>query len=197
MLEHIIQLDQEIFYFINKSLANPATDFLMPILTHLKTWLPLFIVFCVYQVWKGGLKGRLCLVTLVIGVIICDQITSSLIKELVSRPRPCHFLSDINLLVGCGPGKSFPSSHASNSMMAVTVIALFFRKHRYWLPWLSILIGLSRIFVGVHFPFDVLVGWILGVGIGFFVYWLVKVIYIKKMGEDKWQQITDKRTAAE
>jgi undecaprenyl-diphosphatase len=179
MLENIILIDQPLFYFINKNLADSFTKFIMPIVTDVKSWMPLFAVFCVYQIWKGGLNGRLCVAAILLGILICDQLNSSIIKEIFQRPRPCHFLLDINLLVGCGAGKSFPSSHAANSMMAVTVIALFFRKHKYWLPLLAVLVGVSRIFVGVHFPFDVFVGWLVGVGVGFFMYWLTNFLHTK------------------
>jgi len=179
MLENIIQIDQELFYFINQNLASSFTNFIMPIVTDVKSWLPVFAVFCIYQIWKGGVNGRLCVATILLGILVCDQLNSSILKEIFQRPRPCHFLSDINLLVGCGAGKSFPSSHAANSMMAVTVIALFFRKHKYWLPLLAVLVGISRIFVGVHFPFDVLVGWLVGAGVGYFVYWLTNYLFRK------------------
>ena len=179
MLENIIQIDQELFYFINQNLANSFTNFLMPIVTSLKPWIPIFAVFCIYQIWQGGSKGWLCIATIVLGVIVCDQLSSSVLKEIFQRPRPCHFLPDINLLVNCGSGKSFPSSHAANSMMFATVVALFFRKYKYWLLIIPVLIGLSRIFVGVHFPFDVLAGWLFGAGIGAFVYWLTNYLFEK------------------
>jgi len=179
MLENIIQIDQNLFYFINKNLANSFTNLAMPIITDVKTWIPIFAIFCIYQIWKGGTYGRLCVATILLGILVCDQLNSNILKEIFNRPRPCHFLLDINLLVGCGIGKSFPSSHAANSMMAVTVIALFFKKHKYWLPSLAILVGISRIFVGVHFPFDVLVGWLVGAGVGFFIFWLTNFLFKK------------------
>lgn len=179
MLESIVNLDLSIFYFINKSISNPVFDFIMPIITEPITWLPIIAVFMIYQFLKCGIKGKLCIASLLIGVLVCDQLSSSLIKSLVNRPRPCHVLSDINLLVTCGAGKSFPSSHAANSMMLTTVISLFYRKHKYWLSATAIIIGFSRIYVGVHHPFDVLCGLILGVLVGCFIYWLVMYIYDK------------------
>lgn len=176
-MEYIISLDTQLFYFINKTLSCGFTDAIMPLVTSMTFWLPFLVVFGIYQVWKGGTNGRLCVIALVLGVLMCDQISSNLIKEIVGRPRPCHQLSDIHLLVGCGAGKSFPSSHAANAMMAVTVIALFFQKHRYWLPWLAVLIGISRIFVGVHFPLDVLCGWAIGTILGYCSYKIVNKLY--------------------
>jgi undecaprenyl-diphosphatase len=181
MLENIINIDTKLFYFINTDLANSVTDVIMPMLTHTSSWIPLFAIFCLFQIWNAFKKkeynGLLCVCAVLVGIIICDQISSSLIKSIVQRPRPCHTFTDVHLLVGCGSGKSFPSSHAANSMMAVTIIALFFRKHKYWLPFLSILVGISRIFVGVHYPCDVLVGWILGAGVGISIYFLMKYLY--------------------
>ncbi len=177
MFESLINIDLKTFYFINKTLSNQVFDVIMPIITEAKTWLPIIVVFIIYQFFRCGIKGKLCIVSLIIGILLCDQISSALIKELVNRPRPCHILQDINLLVPCGAGKSFPSSHAANSMMLVTIISLFYNKHRYWLISLAILVGFSRIYVGVHHPLDVLCGLILGVIIGTFVYWLVQYIY--------------------
>ena len=179
MLENLINFDTNLFYLINQGMASTVTNFCMPILTKLSTWAPLLAVFCIYQIWKGGENGKICIAAIIVGVIICDQFSSSILKEIFQRPRPCHVLTDINLLVNCGAGKSFPSSHAGNSMMGVVMIALFFRKHKFWLPIISIIIGISRIFVGVHYPLDVLCGWILGALVAFFTYWLVNYCYSK------------------
>ena len=180
MLESILNADEFLFYFINTNLSNFATDVAMPLITNIVFWIPLFGVFCLFQLWNAyknkEYKGLFCILCIGIGVLICDQISSTLIKELVGRPRPCHIFTDISLLVNCGAGKSFPSSHAANSMTTAIIISLFYRKHKYWLPLLAILVGLSRIFVGVHYPFDVLCGWILGAGIGVGVYFLYSKI---------------------
>ena len=181
MLENILSIDESLFYFVNTNLSNSFTDTIMPIITHTTFWIPLFLVFCLFQLRNAykqkEYRGLLCILCVGIGIAICDQISSALIKESVQRIRPCHVLTDINLLVNCGAGKSFPSSHASNSMTAVIIFALFYRKHKYWLPLLAILIGLSRVFVGVHYPLDVLMGWILGAGIGTGVYFLIQYLY--------------------
>ncbi len=179
MLDQILSLDLSLFYAINKELSNSLFDMIMPVITNTITWIPIITAFMLYQFFKCGTNGRLCIIALVLGVIICDQTSSNLIKNLVMRPRPCHTLLDLNLLVHCGAGKSFPSSHASNSMMVVTVISLFYRNHKYWLPFIAISVGFSRIYVGVHYPLDVFCGWVLGVAIGFFIYNLTMYCYNK------------------
>lgn len=191
MLDTIINFDQSLFHTINVDMANPATDFIMPIITGLTFWMPLLVAFAVYQVWKGGFHGRVCVIAVLVGVVICDQVNSSIIKELVGRARPCHFLADINLLVPCGAGKSFPSSHAANSMMGITIIAMFFRKHKVWLPLLPIIIGISRVFVGVHFPVDIFAGWIVGVIVGLITYFIVTKLADKIMQKYKQRQTAE------
>jgi undecaprenyl-diphosphatase len=183
MLENILNTDNFLFYSLNTNLSNSITDTIMPIITHTFFWMPFFAIFCLFQLWNAYKKkqymGLVCIFCIIFAVAICDQISSKLIKELVQRPRPCHILNDINLLINCGAGKSFPSSHAANSMAAVIIFSLFYRKHKYWLPFLSILVGLSRIFVGVHYPLDVLVGWILGLCIGVGIYFLIQYFLLQ------------------
>ena len=181
MLDNILNIDKSLFYSINVDLSNTATNLIMPIVTHTSFWIPVFFIFCLFQLWnaykKKNYTGIVCIVCVVLGIIICDQFNSFVLKALFERPRPCHTFTDINLLVSCGAGKSFPSSHAANSMAVVIIISLFFRRHKYWLPFLAILVGLSRIFVGVHYPLDVLCGWIVGIGIGTGMYFLCMYFY--------------------
>ncbi len=181
MIDEILQIDKSLFYFINTNLSNPITEAIMPIITHTIFWIPFFCIFCLYQFWNAyknkQYRGLFCILSVLVGVVICDQINSTLLKELISRPRPCHILTDINLLVACGSGKSFPSSHAANSMVSVIIILLYYKRHKYWLPLLSLLVGISRVFVGVHYPLDILFGWLLGIGIGFGVYFLMEYLF--------------------
>ena len=112
---------------------------------------------------------------------ISDAISSHLIKKNVNRVRPCNdlvFKENVNIRVRCGSGMSFTSSHATNHFaMAFFWIALFRRKwkHTLWLciTWAS-LISISQIYVGVHYPADVLCGALLGILIGTGVGYLFK-----------------------
>jgi undecaprenyl-diphosphatase len=94
------------------------------------------------------------------------------IKEWVARPRPCHLVhgeqvvQGLHLLVNCGGGKSFPSSHAVNNFAVATVFSRYYRRGSWaFFSWAA-LIGLSRAFVGVHFPSDILGGALIGTGVG-------------------------------
>jgi undecaprenyl-diphosphatase len=112
---------------------------------------------------------------------ISDAVSSHLIKKNVERVRPCNdveFKEQVKLRVRCGSGYSFTSSHATNHFaMAFFWIVLFRRKWKHVL-WLGILwaslIAVSQIYVGVHYPFDVVCGAILGILIGLFSGWAFK-----------------------
>lgn len=90
---------------------------------------------------------------------------------MVGRIRPCHTLPDIRLLVPCGGGKSFPSSHAVNNFAFAILLGSFFKEYKFHFIILASLVAFSRVYVGVHYPSDVIFGSILGCIIGFvFVY---------------------------
>jgi len=113
----------------------------------------------------GGKKGRITVLLALIIIILSDHLSSSFIKPLVRRTRPCHpdvFIEGGRFLIGLKRSFSFPSSHAANiTSMAV----LFSTKYQKWTAlfgFVALMVSTSRIYVGVHYPSDVLVGCILG-----------------------------------
>jgi undecaprenyl-diphosphatase len=180
MSELFLSADRALFVFLNVTLANPAGDLVWPLITDydrilvvravvLSAWLVLL--------WKGGTRGRTAAVMLIPLLVISDQLSSTVIKELVGRARPCHMIggvpvvSDIHLLVTCGGGKSFPSSHAVNNFAVAAMFSAYYRRWAWaFFAWAT-LVGLSRIFVGVHYPSDVLGGAVIGVGVGLACVW--------------------------
>lgn len=173
MWQQIIDLDKEIFLLINQGLSNPVFDWLLPILRNPFTWAPLYLFVIIFFIKHYGKVGILVVLCTLINFGISDGISSHLIKKNVKRIRPCNdieFKHDINLRVRCGSGFSFTSSHATNHFaMAFFWIVLFRRKWKHTL-WLCILwaalISFSQIYVGVHYPFDILCGALLGSLIG-------------------------------
>ncbi|HLB01237.1 MAG TPA: phosphatase PAP2 family protein, partial [Bacteroidota bacterium] len=99
---------------------------------------------------------------------ISDQVSSSLLKKLIMRPRPCHAIGGlpveehIRLLVDCGGGFSFPSSHAVNNFAAAMLLSHFYPRRRMALFFVAGIVAFSRISVGVHYPSDVLGGMLVG-----------------------------------
>ena len=118
---------------------------------------------------KGGKRGRTVAILLIPVLLCADKLSSAVIKELISRPRPCHEINGIPIVQGihhvvdCGPGKSFPSSHAVNNFAIATLFSYYYRKYTWaFVGWAS-LVALSRPIVGVHYPSDILGGAIIGV----------------------------------
>ena len=171
MIEFLYGIDKAVFLFLNRTLANPVGDALWPILTDYDKLLPVRIVLlCVWiaLLWKGGVRGRTVALMLIPLLFLTDKFSSHILKEWVARPRPCHVVDGlpvipgIHLLVGCGSGYSFPSSHAVNNFGVATMFASYYPRWKWcFLGWAS-LIALSRPIVGVHYPSDILGGAIIG-----------------------------------
>jgi undecaprenyl-diphosphatase len=173
-MEFLYSVDTAVFRLINQTLSNPVGDVLWPLITdYIRLW-PVRIVLLavwVWMIWKGGRRGRTAAVLLIPILYFSDTVSSSLVKQWVARPRPCHQLDGaavvqgIHMLVECGPGKSFPSSHAVNNFAVATLFSFFYRKWTWaFVSWAS-LVALSRPAVGVHYPSDILGGALIGIAL--------------------------------
>jgi undecaprenyl-diphosphatase len=181
MIEFLYSLDVAVFHFINVTLANPVGDFLWPLITDYDKMLPvrlLLLAVWVLLIVRGGARGRTAAFLLVPVLFCADKLSSSILKELVSRPRPCHdiggvpIVQGIHMLVDCGSGRSFPSSHAVNNFAVATLFSTYFRRWRWWFFGWASLVALSRPAVGVHYPSDILGGAAIGVCVALAVIFL-------------------------
>ncbi|MFM8771966.1 MAG: phosphatase PAP2 family protein [Candidatus Kapaibacterium sp.] len=169
LLSVLVSWDIHAFLFVNKNLSNDLFDVVMPIVTTTKNWLPIFLVSMGLLVLRGyrsrtegGNRPILCAVVLVLSVAAADQLSHRLLKETIQRARPYQTLSEVHQLVGSGGG-SFPSNHAMNSAIIAVILSTFFPRLRIvWWSYAAV-IGFSRMYCGVHYPSDVLGGYVIGV----------------------------------
>lgn len=172
MVEFLSNLDVAVFFFINQSLANPVTDFIMPVVTSDNVLRVGYAVVMILVLIKGEAKLRWMVLFSLLTILIADQFTAGFVKNIFDRLRPCHALDQINLLVGCGSGYSMPSAHAANAFAQASLWSRQVPGIRTCLYSLATLIALSRVFVGVHYPSDILVGAAIGTAIGLLVSFL-------------------------
>jgi undecaprenyl-diphosphatase len=190
LTEFFASIDRSMFYFVNHSLQNILFDAVMPFLTDLnkKPGVVLFVGLCWIVLFvKGGKSGRIAALLLIPTIVLSDQLSSSLLKQLFDRLRPCFVLPDVHLLVPCGSGRSFPSSHAVNNFAGAYLFAYFFPRWRWALYGFAAAVAFSRVYVGVHYPSDVVGGSIIGIGCGA----LVVLLYVQ--GEARWKTLRAQR----
>jgi undecaprenyl-diphosphatase len=184
-LENILQLDEYLFFSINQGWSHPWLDAIMPIWREKTTWIPLYMIFIAYAFFQYSWKKAILFVFILAATVgIADQISSQLIKKNVKRLRPCHQMelqTSINVLVPCGSGYSFTSSHATNHFAIATLVSFtLFNASRVALVllffWAST-IAIGQVYVGVHYPLDISVGGCIGFLIGSFGTYLFKILY--------------------
>ena len=164
------QWDTDLFTWINSKHIS-WLDPLMQILSSPYSWVVLFLVISYLMIRSSRTQG-VREVLLVVCVFIANSILSNVLKLLIQRPRPCHedaLRSTIHLLEDCGTHYSFFSAHSSNAFCLAICTALFF-KNKYFsilmIIWATT-VAYSRIYVGKHYPLDVIIGIIFGITISF------------------------------
>ena len=177
-LDIFLEWDRWLFGILNGSYHHPLLDYLMPFIRNKKTWIPLYILLVFVVAKNRGLKTFWVLIVIGISIALADQVSSELIKKTIERLRPCNdnSLEGVRLLLKhCGGGYSFTSSHACNHFALAMQLFLLFRtswKRQYFILlflWAG-LISYGQVYVGVHFPLDVICGAILGCLLSFLVY---------------------------
>jgi len=175
------QLDRQLFLFLN-SLNSPFWDHVMHAISGRLIWAPLYLAILIYLGVKHKRKFIVILLFIILAVTLSDQMSVQLFKNLVQRLRPCHepsLAGLVHLVNGeCGGTFGFVSSHATNSFNVALISLLFIRKRWFMVSmilWASV-VGYSRIYLGVHYPGDVICGSILGAVIGWVMYRLYVLI---------------------
>jgi undecaprenyl-diphosphatase len=176
----IVELDQTLFHLLNAEWTNVVFDNILPIWRDKYFWLPVYIFIISFAVFNYGKKAYWFLLFLIATAGAADLISSELIKKNVKRVRPCNDteLVEVRSLVRCGSGYSFTSSHATNhfavSFFLLGTLGLRRRKLKWALVGWAVSIAYAQVYVGVHYPIDVLSGAILGILIAKLFLWLYK-----------------------
>lgn len=189
-MDALQHLDTALFFEVNGA-HHPLLDALMLFVTDIKRTGLLLLVVWVGLVWKGGGRGRTVALLLIPLILLTDQLSSHVLKELFGRVRPCEALEGVRAIDGCRHSLSFPSSHAVNTFAAATLFSLFYRR---WVPWVAYglagVVSYSRIYLGLHYPSDVLGGAVIGVVCALVVVWTYQ-----RLAEDMPKRRTAKGTS--
>jgi len=167
MVSFIRSVDIFIFQLINGQGQDYFLDWFMPFMTDLKNFTYVLLALGGWVLWREKKAGLVLLVFIGITLAITDQISSHLLKGWVGRLRPCHVLDNVRLLTDCNTSYSFPSSHAVNIFAAAFFLSQPMKSLAPLFYGIAAVVGYSRVYIGIHYPLDV-VG---GAGIGLLIAW--------------------------
>ena len=169
----VVYYDHVAWYYLNTQWHNPILDHIEPFLRNQWFWAPLYLFLLLFMTRTFGKQGWVWCLVFLISFILSDQISATLMKPYFHRVRPCnnpYWASVIHLIVPCGGGYSFPSSHASNHFAMGMFSAMTLGRVAKWvwpvaLIWAAA-VAFAQVYVGVHYPLDVTCGGLLGMMIG-------------------------------
>jgi undecaprenyl-diphosphatase len=169
LLSGILYQNDMLFYFINRGLDNSFFDFLMPAITDFGSFIAMGIICVLLYIFGGENTRKVALIGL--AALLVANVAVYFLKFIVAEPRPFNVLPNVDLLVSETEIYSFPSGHSASSFAVMIVIGLKYRLHikgksyRLLYPLLAFaaLIAFSRVYIGVHYPLDVVFGAIVGI----------------------------------
>jgi undecaprenyl-diphosphatase len=175
MLHLLVHIDTALFLVCNHAIANPAFDAIFTTITNGRFWIVPGIIAAVVFLYFKKKTAAMVITLMLVTVSVSDPVCNRIIKPLFPRMRPCNervHIDGARFLLGRKGSPSFPSSHAMNMFAQATLLTLLYRRKRVGITAFSFaaVIGFSRIYVGVHYPFDVLAGAMFGMMVGIAVY---------------------------
>ena len=173
-LTNIQSIDAQILFWIHRHLHSEIGNAVIPYLRIPILWLPLYLIIVGYFIKKWKTRFWIPLLFLGATVGFCDFVSVHAFKKQVERPRPCHTYENdtrLEMLIPCGGRYGFISTHAANHMAIAVFLFILFGRNNSKLKWLWILwafsIGFAQVYVGVHYPLDVICGFVFGGLIGY------------------------------
>jgi len=177
----ILTLDHQIFLWIQANCHTARLDQVMIWIRIKSNWYWLYVLIGILLLLKYKIDGLKMILVAVVCVGISDLIGSKIIKPSFNRLRPCEepaIALKFKPLVDCGHrGFSFTSNHASNHFALALSLSIFFYKRRKWIFWSGMIwaasISLAQVYVGIHYPLDIICGALIGIGIAWTVHQLI------------------------
>lgn len=160
-------IDYQLFHFINQTIKNPFLDRWMPIVTNIDNWMWVLVLGWIALFIFGGKKGRLVCILAILTLLIADNLISYILKPFFNRPRP---LVPPELAHTVSP--SFPSNHATNVFTLAMVLGWHYKRLSPICFIGAGIVGFSRVYTGVHYPFDIVGGAFVGIICALFVIWV-------------------------
>jgi undecaprenyl-diphosphatase len=165
MLEALLGWDERMFRLLNEGWFHPVLDRVMPLATDARNYTLPFILAAALILLVGRLRGMRFLALATVSVVVADAVSAHVFKQAFFRTRPCIALEGVRQLVGCVNSPAFPSNHAVNAAALATLAVLYMPRLWPLAVAPAMLVGYSRIYVGSHYPLDVLVGGALGIAV--------------------------------
>ncbi len=167
MENFLYSVDVSILYFFNHTLSCGALNKFFTIITNVNNWYIAYLILLGISFFKGGRKGKIAVLGVLILILITDQVSAGPIKDLFHRVRPCGALKDVITPLGCNGTFSFPSNHAVNKFAAAFFFYKLFPKIKWAVFIAASLVAISRVYVGLHYPSDILGGAVIGSAFGY------------------------------
>jgi undecaprenyl-diphosphatase len=187
MISVLSSWDITLFRLINGQGHNYFLDWFMPFMTDLKNFryvLPVLVVWVLVREKKAGI---VFLVFIGLTLAITDPFSSRLLKDWLGRVRPCHVLEEVRLLTDCNTSYSFPSSHAVNIFAAAFFLSQPLKKLSPLFFGIAGIVGYSRIYIGIHYPLDVIGGAAIGLLIAWPMRWLKDQVVARWIKSPAWR----------
>jgi undecaprenyl-diphosphatase len=187
MISVLSSWDITLFRLINGQGPNYFLDWFMPFMTDLKNFryvLPVLVVWVLVREKKAGI---VFLVFIGLTLAITDPFSSRLLKDWLGRVRPCHVLEEVRLLTDCNTSYSFPSSHAVNIFAAAFFLSQPLKKLSPLFFGIAGIVGYSRIYIGIHYPLDVIGGAAIGLLIAWPMRWLKDQVVARWIQSPGWK----------